>query len=116
MFGRRLVLPFAFLGLAFCLHAHAILTSSIPAAKQALRGPDISVRLTFNSRIDAKRSRLTLVAPGASEIRLGIGEQPSPEVLSSVAKGLRSGSYVLRWQVLASDGHISRGEIPFTVQ
>jgi methionine-rich copper-binding protein CopC len=29
---------------------------------------------------------------------------------------LAAGSYTLRWQVLASDGHISRGEIPFNVR
>jgi len=29
--------------------------------------------------------------------------------------GLAAGAYRLRWQVLASDGHITRGEIPFTV-
>jgi methionine-rich copper-binding protein CopC len=28
---------------------------------------------------------------------------------------LAAGAYRLRWQVLASDGHITRGEIPFTV-
>jgi methionine-rich copper-binding protein CopC len=25
------------------------------------------------------------------------------------------GAYVLRWQVLAVDGHITRGDVPFTV-
>jgi methionine-rich copper-binding protein CopC len=28
---------------------------------------------------------------------------------------LAPGDYRLRWQVLAYDGHITRGEIPFTV-
>jgi methionine-rich copper-binding protein CopC len=28
---------------------------------------------------------------------------------------LLPGEYRLRWQVLASDGHITRGEIPFAV-
>jgi hypothetical protein len=25
------------------------------------------------------------------------------------------GAYVVRWQVLAIDGHITRGDVPFTV-
>jgi hypothetical protein len=28
---------------------------------------------------------------------------------------LTPGVYVLRWQVLAIDGHITRGDVPFTV-
>jgi methionine-rich copper-binding protein CopC len=28
---------------------------------------------------------------------------------------LATGVYVLRWQVLAVDGHITRGDIPFSV-
>jgi methionine-rich copper-binding protein CopC len=96
--------------------AHAILTSSLPGPKQVIKGPEIEVKLTFNSRIDAKRSRITLVRPDRSESQLIIGDQPSPGVLTSAAKDLKSGGYVLRWQVLAHDGHISRGEIPFSVQ
>jgi len=28
---------------------------------------------------------------------------------------LAPGAHVLRWQVLAIDGHITRGDVPFTV-
>ena len=102
--------------LAFAADAHAILTSSLPGPKQVIKGPEIAVKLTFNSRIDAKRSRITLVRPDRSESQLIIGDQPSPGVLTSTAKDLKSGAHVLRWQVLANDGHITRGEIPFSVQ
>jgi methionine-rich copper-binding protein CopC len=116
MVRRLLVLPWALFTFAFCAGAHAILTSSIPGARQVMQGPEISIKLTFNSRIDAKRSRLMLVSSDRSERPLNIVDQPSPEVLSSAAKGIKAGSYILRWQVLANDGHISRGEIPFSVQ
>ena len=96
--------------------AHAILLSSTPAAKRMMKGPDIAVELKFNSRIDAKRSRLALVSSDGGENPLSIGPQPSPEIITSTAKGLKTGAYLLRWQVLASDGHITRGEIPFSVQ
>jgi len=46
---------------------------------------------------------------------LKIQGQDGLDTLSAEAKGLRPGTYRLRWQVLASDGHITRGEIPFTV-
>jgi methionine-rich copper-binding protein CopC len=35
--------------------------------------------------------------------------------LTSQAQALNPGEYRIRWQVLASDGHITRGEIPFQV-
>jgi methionine-rich copper-binding protein CopC len=41
--------------------------------------------------------------------------QSSPDVLTASVSGLKPGDYVIRWQVLASDGHISRGEVPFKV-
>jgi methionine-rich copper-binding protein CopC len=28
---------------------------------------------------------------------------------------LAPGNYTIRWQVLAVDGHITRGDVPFTV-
>ena len=98
------------------LSGHAILLSAAPAANQVVSGPDISVQLRFNSRIDAKRSRLALVSMDGQQIALMIEPQSTPETLRADAKGLKHGSYRLHWQVLASDGHISRGEIQFQVQ
>ena|SRR5215472_6987334 len=95
--------------------AHAVLLESSPALKSSVSGPDVPLMLRFNVRIDAARSRLTLIdADGASQT-LEIERQEGPDTLSAEAKGLRPGTYRLRWQVLASDGHITRGEIPFTV-
>jgi copper resistance protein C len=98
------------------VQAHAILLSSTPAAKSVVDGPDLTVSLKYNSRIDAKRSRLTLVDPSGAEQTLVIATQSPAEVLEAPAKGLKSGAYILRWQVLAVDGHITRGEIPFSVR
>jgi methionine-rich copper-binding protein CopC len=95
--------------------AHAVLLESNPAVNSTVSGPDISVKLRFNVRIDAGRSRLTLVPPEGSVQPLEIGKQISADTLSANASGLPAGEYRLRWQVLASDGHITRGEIPFTV-
>jgi len=95
--------------------AHAVLLESLPTLKGSVNGPDIPLKLRFNVRIDAARSRLTLVDSDGSTQALEIGRQDPPNTLSAQAKGLRRGAYRLRWQVLASDGHITRGEIPFTV-
>jgi methionine-rich copper-binding protein CopC len=95
--------------------AHAVLLESSPALKSSVSGPDVPLKLRFNVRIDAGRSRLTLVDADGTSQTLEVHGQDGPDTLSAQAKGLRPGAYRLRWQVLASDGHITRGEIPFTV-
>ncbi len=95
--------------------AHAVLLESNPPLKSTVSGPDIPIKLRFNVRIDALRSRLTLIHPDGSAQALEISKQTPADTLSAEATGLAAGAYRLRWQVLASDGHITRGEIPFTV-
>lgn len=115
---RGVLLLFAVIAsflLATSMVAHAVLLESSPALQSSVRGPDVPLKLRFNVRIDAVRSRLTLLDPNGSSRTLEIGKQDLPNTILSEAKGLRPGAYRLRWQVLASDGHITRGEIPFTV-
>lgn len=95
--------------------AHAVLLESSPSLKGRVTGPDVPIELRFNVRIDADRSRLTLVRPDGSTQTLELGKSDSANTLRAQAKGLPSGEYRLRWQVLAADGHLTRGEIPFTV-
>jgi copper resistance protein C len=95
--------------------AHAVVMESSPALKSSVSGPDVPIKLRFNVRIDALRSRLMLIHPNGSAQALEISKQTPADTLSAEATGLVAGAYRLRWQVLASDGHITRGEIPFTV-
>jgi methionine-rich copper-binding protein CopC len=95
--------------------AHAILLESSPSINSSVAGPGIPVKLRFNVRIDATRSRLTLVKPDASTQSLAISKDAPADTLLSQAQELTPGEYRIRWQVLASDGHITRGEIPFQV-
>lgn len=97
-------------------NAHAVLVSARPASGQIVAGPKIEVTLRFNSRIDAHRSRITLVAEDGSARGLEAYRQPSPDSLAAEIDELSMGAYVLRWQVLATDGHITRGELPFRVR
>jgi methionine-rich copper-binding protein CopC len=98
------------------LWAHAILLESTPAKNATVIGPSLSVELHFNCRIDGKRSRMTLVLPNQVLRPLAIQPQASPDKLTAQDKGFEPGFYRLRWQVLASDGHITRGEIPFVIK
>ena len=97
------------------LEAHAILKQSSPAAGSSVTGPDVPIKLLFNVRVDAARSKLQLLHPDATTTNLTIERATSPDTLAAKATGLKPGAYGIRWQVLAPDGHISRGEFPFTV-
>ena len=59
--------------------------------------------------------RVLLVAPGGAMTTLELQADTAPQVLAAQARGLAPGAYRLRWQVLAVDGHVTRGDIPFTV-
>ncbi len=102
-------------GTASVAYGHAVLVESTPKANSTVKGPELAVDLRFNSRIDASRSRLVLVLPDGSSSTLEIAKQSSPDHLLSKATNLKTGAYKLQWTVLASDGHMTRGEIPFTV-
>lgn len=97
------------------LWAHAILVDSSPAPHTVVSGQQLALRLRFNSRIDSSHSRLYLQNAGVAR-PIKIASQPSPDTLVGNLTGLVPGGAVLRWQVLAVDGHISRGEVPFEVK
>ena len=96
--------------------AHAILLHASPAPNGTVSGPDLKVELKFNSRIDAKRSRVTIVMPDKSTKVLAGEPSDSPDTLAARGQGFAPGEYRLKWQVLSADGHITRGEHPFTVK
>ena len=111
-----LLLTFALAVTGTRLEGHAILKSSSPANGASVTDPDTQVELMFNVRVDAARSKLQLLMPDASTVDLPIVKSPSPDMLVSKLTGLKPGAYTIRWQVLAPDGHISRGQIVFTVR
>jgi methionine-rich copper-binding protein CopC len=109
-----------FVGLMFAparhVLAHAILMSSNPAPNSTVSGQELDIVLHFNSRIDAARSLLILALPDGKTQSLTILKSAAPELMEAKALHLAAGRYAIRWQALASDGHISRGEIPFNVR
>lgn len=105
------VLPFG----AVAATAHAIVVASIPAVDAKVAGPNVPIELRFNSRIDRQRSRLLLVRADGSQTTLALAADGSPDRLAAEASGLVPGAYRLRWQVLSIDGHITRGDIAFSV-
>jgi methionine-rich copper-binding protein CopC len=95
--------------------AHAVLVSSTPKVHGSVHGPSVDVDLKFNSRVDGTRSSFSLVMPSGTVQALPLGKQGAPNELGAHAE-LGPGKYTLRWTALATDGHITRGEVPFTVE
>jgi methionine-rich copper-binding protein CopC len=97
------------------VEGHAVLKETHPAANSKVAGPDVPIVLKYNVRIDGKLSKIQLLNPDNSITDLKLEEQTAPDTLNAKATGLKAGAYKIRWQVLAPDGHITRGEVPFTV-
>jgi len=95
--------------------AHAHLLSSTPAANATVHGPEVAFELRYNSRVDARHSVLTLVTGDGRTEPLALDRQGNAANLNAHAT-LKPGNYTLRWQALSTDGHITRGEIPFSVR
>ena len=94
---------------------HAVLLQATPAAGSVFEGRIVPVSLRFNSRIDARRSRIAIVTKGKEQPLSSIS-QTAPNTISAEIKDVVPGPCRVRWQVLASDGHITRGEIMFQVK
>jgi methionine-rich copper-binding protein CopC len=95
--------------------AHAVIVESTPAINSVVTGPVLEIKLRFNSRIDGGRSKLTLISPDSGSRAITLAQQTAPDLLSAKVESLTPGKYQLHWQVLASDGHITQGNIPFSV-
>ena len=118
---RRSLLAAPLLLLAPPAQAHAIIRRSEPAPNARVPAGAVRLRLVFNSRLDHERSQLA-VAPvrlggggTADEVRVALDAAAPAVELLGITAPLTAGDWRVRWQVLALDGHITRGDIPFTV-
>ena len=97
--------------------AHAIILESEPAAGAKLAGPPARIYLRFNSKIEKGLSRVTLTAADGRSVPLPVKVDGSgkPDQIALPLGSLRPGAYVVRYKVLAVDGHITEGALRFTV-
>lgn len=107
-----LLAPVLLSAIARPAEAHAVLVASSPAANATIPVAQTYFQLRFNTRVDQARSRLTLYAADGNQSVLTILPVGEPDMLTAVAI-VTEGGQTLRWQVLAADGHITRGDIPF---
>ena len=95
--------------------AHAMLVHSSPADHSVVHSGHVDIVLDYDSRIETSRSTVKLTDAGGTPLPLQIEHSGKASELNAVAHGLPNGKYQIDWQVLASDGHITRGDVAFTV-
>ncbi|GAA4582346.1 hypothetical protein GCM10023194_16820 [Planotetraspora phitsanulokensis] len=106
--GGALVAAFASPALA-----HDSLKSSSPAKNAVVSTLD-RIELEFSAHVTFP----VVILHDAAGRRFESGKPRAdgPKVTQDVAGPLPSGSYVVAWRVVSSDGHPIEGEIPFTVK
>ena len=103
------------LGVVSQAAAHAVLQQSSPATGASVPAGPLALDLKYNSRIDQARSRISLTGPGNATQVLKIDPTQTAQDHLSANTQVAPGDYVLHWQVLSIDGHVTRGDVKFTV-
>jgi methionine-rich copper-binding protein CopC len=94
--------------------AHADLASSDPEDKAVLATPPTVITLTFTEGLDQAKSSFKLSGPDGPA---GTGKAATDGgmVMTLDGLGLGPGAYAIKWTSVATDGHIARGTLSFTV-
>jgi methionine-rich copper-binding protein CopC len=96
--------------------AHAIVVTSAPAANALVPAGSLVITVGFNTRLDRARSRLSVEGPDGVITSIALSSGGAETAIGGPAEVRTAGRWKVRWQVLAADGHITRGEIPFRVR
>jgi len=96
--------------------SHAVVTHATLRDTTIAAGSPSETTLEFNSAIEAKLAKVTLVDDRGSERPLALvpGEHPS-NVLVVALPALAAGHYAIRYKVLAADGHVTESTLRFQV-
>jgi hypothetical protein len=98
---------------------HAIVLESSPQHDAILPTAPSQVTLRFNSRIETRFTRVTLTRADQAPVPVALREgeaHATPDRLTIPLPPLGPGVYVIRYRVLAVDGHITEGALRFTVE
>lgn len=93
--------------------AHDSLKSSSPTSNAIVSRLD-QIELEFSAHVSFPV--VILHDAGGRRFESGTPRTDGPKVFESVAGPLPSGSYIIAWRIVSSDGHPVEGEIPFTVR
>ncbi|MGH3690780.1 MAG: copper resistance protein CopC [Microbacterium sp.] len=100
--------------------AHDQLISSTPAADEQLAAPPESITMTFSGELLVLDESLTgavvlVVDASGKDWVAGDATVEGRTVTASLAPGMPTAGYQVRWQVVSEDGHPIAGVVPFTI-
>lgn len=96
--------------------AHAHLKAATPADKAIVSGSPVSLSLDFTEDLNLAFSDVDIIGASGDQVPHGKPTLDGGATLSvPVAPALAPGSYMVKWHVLATDGHKSEGSYSFTV-
>ena len=98
--------------------AHAIVVDSNPREGAVLKQAPDRIQLRFNVKIEKALTRVTLTKGDKQAIALPQADfnQGAPERLEVPLPRLEPGNYMLRYSVLAADGHATQGVLRFSIE
>jgi methionine-rich copper-binding protein CopC len=98
--------------------AHAIPVRFEPRRDAVLLAMPVEVRITFDGDIEPALSTIQVVDSTGQRVDKGDVrlDAHNPRVLRVGLAALRSGTYQVRWQIWAIDGHRTEGVYVFTLK
>ncbi|UHS61295.1 copper homeostasis periplasmic binding protein CopC [Agrobacterium vaccinii] len=113
-----IVLSAAFCCVSCLAFAHARLTVSQPADGASLQTSPETISLHFSESLEPAFSHLTLTTASGDTIKLGgetVRGNEQDELAAAPTSPLTPGIYMIKWDVLSTDGHKTSGTRKFTV-
>ncbi|HEY7317204.1 MAG TPA: copper resistance CopC family protein [Candidatus Binatia bacterium] len=95
--------------------AHAYPKVSSPENGAVVQEAPKEVRIQFTEGLELAFSRITVKGAAGEIVSQGKMRQPAQDTLSVDLKPLTAGNYVIEWQVLSVDTHITEGVLRFIV-
>jgi methionine-rich copper-binding protein CopC len=99
--------------------AHAKLVAARPAEGQTATPPPSELKLKFSEAVEVKFAQVTVIGPDSKAVKTGaLALDPSDEttLIVPLAAPLADGRYMVSWQVVAADGHKTKGSYRFEVK
>jgi len=96
--------------------AHAYPAFSAPADGSTLAAAPNEVKIQFTEEVELEFSRIDVKNAGGEMVSQGKVRRTAPDTLVIALKQLVPGPYVIEWQVLSVDTHITDGTLRFTIR
>lgn len=95
--------------------SHAIVIDSSPAHGDVLSTAPTALMLQFNALIELSVTSVVLLGLDGQEWTLNVSAAEKAGSINATLPSLEPGVYTAVYRLLAADGHITEGEIRFTL-